>query len=192
MKRLSWSKLFNLTALLSLGLVTSVTSANGATVQGPTAAAIEPRVPAYNTPGNPNSGIKAWEGLLTTSFLSTQQISATATTQPVSIAVGPINIITLTHGRIAIYDNPNAIIPASGAEPLTGSGASQQRAIPLPTNVLISPGATTFSPNFPPTSVAFLCATVGESALRNMCPLLAITAGPAVSTASCVIDNATV
>jgi hypothetical protein len=192
MKRLSWSKLFNLTALLSLGLVTSVTSANGATVQGPTAAAIEPRVPAYNTPGNPNSGIKAWEGLLTTSFLSTQQISATATTQPVSIAVGPINIITLTHGRIAIYDNPNAIIPATGADPSTGPVATQQRAIPLPTNVQINPGATLFTPNYPPTSEAFLSAMVGETALRDMCPNLAITGGGGVTSASCVIDNATV
>src|SRR5690349_12845555 len=100
MKRLSWSKLFNLTALLSFGLVTTVASVNGAsvTVSGPIAdrspvtAEIGARVPA--TAVDPVSGqtvVKAWEGFQTTNYLSTEPYTYTP---PVAgIAVGPVNIL---------------------------------------------------------------------------------------------------
>jgi len=121
MKRLSWSKLFNLTALLSLGLATTVVSVNGAsvTVSGPIAdrspvtTEIGARVPATDT----NSGaIKAWEGFQTTNYLSTEPYTYTPPTA--AIATGPVNILTVVNRRVAMFDNPNAIL-ATG--PVGGS-----------------------------------------------------------------------
>src|SRR5690349_6467178 len=137
MKRLSWSKFFNLTALLSLALVTMVASVNGATVtlSGPTAdrspqtANVGARVPATDA----NSGaIKAWEGFQTTNYLSTEPYTFTPPTA--AIAVGPVNILTVVNRRVAMYDNPNAILTTgpTGASP-TGS---MVHAVPTPTSVV--------------------------------------------------------
>jgi hypothetical protein len=189
MKRLSWSKFFNLTALLSLALVTMVASVNGATVtlSGPTAdrspqtANVGARVPATD----PNSGaIKAWEGFQTTNYLSTEPYTFTPPTA--AIAVGPVNILTVVNRRVAMYDNPNALLTTGpvGASP-TGTTI---HSVPAPTAVVTpaNPGNTQFISNFPPTAEALLDAMLGETILNDVCPTSPQT------TVSCLIDNATV
>jgi hypothetical protein len=70
MKRLSWSKLFTLAALVSLGIVThGVATAQTSRIPVPSQ---QPgaRVPSAS-PGT--SSLKAWEGFQTTNYLNTEQ-----------------------------------------------------------------------------------------------------------------------
>jgi hypothetical protein len=181
MKRLSWSKYFNLTALLSLGLVTTVASVNGAsvTISGPiadrspqTVQEIGARVPAVS-PGT--NLFKAWEGFQTTNFLSTEQYLFSPPLA--SVAAGPTNIITIVNRRIAMFDNPNAIIAnAPGASTTAGT-------VGLPTQMRVVPGPG----QYPPSNEALLDAFLGEAVLRNLCPSGFNQAGG--TTISCLIEN---
>ncbi|MEO8131045.1 MAG: hypothetical protein ABI822_28360, partial [Bryobacteraceae bacterium] len=172
MKRLSWSKLITLTALVSLGIVTSgVATASGPAVtvtkgpagtvgdlpKGSTAAG---RIPATQAPGQ----FKAWEGFTTTNYLNTEQYVFTPPSA--STAAGPVNIITIVNRRIAIYDNPNAIVGPTG-------GATRVPQVLSPTSFL-------------PTSEALLDAMMGEKVLDNLCPT------GRDSNISCLVDNASV
>jgi hypothetical protein len=91
-----------------------------------------------------------------------------------SIATGPLNIITIVNRRIAMFDNPNAIITPAG--PLT---ASTQKVVSGPTA-------------YPPTNEALLDVWLGETVLKTLCPTN--TSGTVLggSTISCLVDHATV
>src|ERR1700694_4758190 len=176
MKRLSWSKFFNVTALLSLSLATMVVSANGAApvVDVNQAGA---RVPAVD--GN-TGAIKAWEGFQTTNYLSTEPY--TYSPAAVGIAVGPTNILTVVNRRLAMYDNPNAILVNST------TGGTYVHGVPAPTNFVnpSNPGNTSFISVYPVASEALVDAFLGEAALTKLCPT------QPQSTISCLIDNLTV
>ena len=189
MKRLSWSKFFNLTALLSLGLVTTVTSANGASVtlsgpiagRSPVTADVGARVPSTD----PNSGaLKAWEGFQTTNYLSTEPYTFSPPTA--GIAAGPVNVLTVVNRRVAMFDNPNAIL--SNATPSTSPTNSFFHSVPGTTAFVSpsNPGITSFVSQFPPSSEALLDAMLGEAVLGRVCPTAPRT------TISCLIENATV
>ena len=173
MKRLSWSKLITLTALVSLGIVTpGVATADGPGItvtKGPagtvgtlpkTSGTPGARIPATQAPGQ----FKAWEGFTTTNYLNTEQYVFTPPSA--STAAGPVNIITIVNRRIAIYDNPNAIVPSVG-------GGTRVPQVLSPTSYL-------------PTSEALLDAWMGESVLNNLCPT------GRDSNISCLVDNASV
>jgi len=116
--------------------------------------------------------LKAWEGFQTTNYLNTEQYLYTRSVA--SIATGPTNIITIVNRRIAMFDNPNAILTPGG--PLT---ASTQKVVAGPTA-------------YPPTNEALLDVWLGEAVLRNLCPTN--TSGNVLggSTISCLVDHATV
>ncbi len=170
MKRLSWSKLFTLAALVSLGIVThgvataqrpSIQISGSGTGRSPvTSQQVESRVPATQAPGQ----FKAWEGFSTTNFLNTQQYVFTPPSA--STAAGPVNIITIVNRRIAIYDNPNAIVPSAG-------GGTRVPQVLSPTSYV-------------PTSEALLDAWIGEAVLNNLCPT------GRDSNISCLVDHASV
>ena len=85
--------------------------------RSPVTTEIGARVPATDA----NSGaIKAWEGFQTTNYLSTEPYTYTPPTA--AIATGPVNILTVVNRRVAMFDNPNAILATgpAGASP-TGS-----------------------------------------------------------------------
>src|SRR3954452_8852299 len=169
MKRLSWSKLFTLAALVSLGIVThGVATAQTSRIPVPSQ---EPgaRVPSAS-PGT--TSLKAWEGFQTTNYLNTEQYLYTRSVA--SIATGPLNIITIVNRRIAMFDNPNAIITPGG--PLT---SSTQKVVSGPTS-------------YPPTNEALLDVWLGETVLRNLCPTNTTGNVLGGSTISCLVDHATV
>jgi hypothetical protein len=169
MKRLSWSKLFTLAALVSLGIVTHGVATAQVTSRIPVTQLPGARVPSAS-PGT--TSLKAWEGFQTTNYLNTEQYLYTRSVA--SIATGPVNIITIVNRRIAMFDNPNAIITPGG--PLT---ASTQKVVSGPTA-------------YPPTNEALLDVWLGEAVLRNLCPTN--TSGNVLggSTISCLVDHATV
>jgi len=117
-------------------------------------------VPATQAPGQ----FKAWEGFTTTNYLNTEQYVFTPPSA--STAAGPVNIITIVNRRIAIYDNPNAIVPSVG-------GGTRVPQVLSPTSYL-------------PTSEALLDAWLGEAVLNNLCPT------GRDSNISCLVDNASV
>ena len=173
MKRLSWSKLITLTALVSLGIVTpGVATADGPGItvtKGPagtvgtlpkTSGTPGARIPATQAPGQ----FKAWEGFTTTNYLNTEQYVFTPPSA--STAAGPVNIITIVNRRIAIYDNPNAIVASVGG----GTRVPQ----------VLS------STSYLPTSEALLDAWMGETVLNLLCPT------GRDSNISCLVDNASV
>ncbi len=170
MKRLSWSKLFTLAALVSLGIVThgvataqrpSIQISGSGTGRSPvTTQQVGARVPATQAPGQ----FKAWEGFTTTNYLNTEQFVFTPPSA--STAAGPVNIITIVNRRIAIYDNPNAIVASIG-------GGTRVPQVLSPTSFL-------------PTSEALLDAWMGEAVLNNLCPT------GRDSNISCLVDNASV
>jgi hypothetical protein len=169
MKRLSWSKLFTLAALVSLGIVTHGVATAQVPSRTPVTSLPGARVPSAS-PGT--TSLKAWEGFQTTNYLNTEQYLYTRSVA--SIATGPVNVITIVNRRIAMFDNPNAIITPGG--PLT---ASTQRVVSGPTS-------------YPPTNEALLDVWLGEAVLRNLCPTN--TSGTVLggSTISCLVDHATV
>ena len=135
MKRLSWSKLFTLAALVSLGIVTHGVataqrpsiqiSGSGAGRTPDTTQQVGARVPATQAPGQ----FKAWEGFVTTNYLNTEQYVFTPPSA--STAAGPVNIITIVNRRIAIYDNPNAILqPAPGGPTLVSDVTGPRSYVP--------------------------------------------------------------
>src|SRR3954454_4831622 len=167
MKRLSWSKLFTLAALVSLGIVT-----HGVATAQTSRIPVQPvgtRVPSASSG---TTSLKAWEGFQTTNYLNTEQYLYTRSVA--SIATGPLNVITIVNRRIAMFDNPNAIITPAG--PLT---ASTQRVVAGPTA-------------YPPTNEALLDVWLGETVLKTLCPTN--TPGNVLggSTISCLVDHATV
>jgi hypothetical protein len=172
MKRLSWSKLFTLAALVSLGIVThGVATAQGPSIQisgsgagrtPQTTQQVGARVPS--TQNGIATQFKAWEGFTTTNYLNTEQYVFTPPSA--STAAGPVNIITIVNRRIAIYDNPNAIVPAVG-------GGTRIPQVLSPTSYL-------------PTSEALLDAWMGEAVLNNLCPT------GRDSNINCLVDNASV
>jgi acyl-coenzyme A thioesterase PaaI-like protein len=83
-----------------------------------------------------------------------------------STAAGPVNIITIVNRRIAIYDNPNAIVASVG-------GGTRVPQVLSPTSYL-------------PTSEALLDAWMGENVLNLLCPT------GRDSNISCLVDNASV
>ena len=170
MKRLSWSKLFTLAALVSLGIVThgvataqrpSIQISGSGTGRSPvTTQQVGARVPASQAPGQ----FKAWEGFTTTNYLNTEQFVFTPPSA--STAAGPVNIITIVNRRIAIYDNPNAIVASVG-------GGTRVPQVLSPTSYL-------------PTSEALLDAWMGEAVLNNLCPT------GRDSNINCLVDHASV
>jgi len=117
-------------------------------------------VPSTQAPGQ----FKAWEGFTTTNNLNTQQYVFTPPLA--STAVGPVNILTIVNRRIAIYDNPNAIVPAAG-------GSTRIPQVLSPTSYL-------------PTSEALLDAMLGEAVLNQLCPT------GRDSNINCLVDNASI
>src|SRR5215210_1629885 len=104
MKRFSWSLLFSFATLVSLGL------ANGQTRVDVDTNVIKARIPS-----SAGGFRKNWEGFTTTNYLNTEQYLFTPPSA--QMAAGPTNIITVVNRRIAIYDNPNAIVPVSNTTP---------------------------------------------------------------------------
>jgi hypothetical protein len=169
MKRLSWSKLFTLAALVSLGIVTHGVATAQVTPRAPVTQIPGSRVPSAS-PGTTN--LKAWEGFQTTNYLNTEQYLYTRSVA--SIATGPTNIITIVNRRIAMFDNPNAIISPGGP-----GSATTQKTVSGPTA-------------YPPTHEALLDAWLGENLLKTLCPTNTSGTVSGGSTISCLVDHATV
>ena len=79
-------------------------------------------------------------------------------------------IVSIVNRRIAIYDNPNAIVPVSSTDP---AGPTRIPQVLSPTSYL-------------PTNEALIDSWLGEGVLDNLCPT------GSFSNISCLVDNATV
>jgi hypothetical protein len=164
MKRFSWSLLFSFATLLTLGLAEAQTQKVDVDPSK-----IKARIPSAGAGGSR----KNWEGFTTTNYLSTEQYLFTP--PMAQMAAGPTNIITVVNRRIAIYDNPNAIVPVTPANP-------PNNAPPGPTRIpqVLNPNA------YLPTNEALVDSWLGEGILNNLCPTASL------SNISCLVDHVTV
>src|SRR5215813_1357391 len=188
MKRLWWSSVLAILAVLCLGFAGSPAAM---AQSGPTLSGVgpegsygldirsSPRRPGLINPlcgvvGGPAVGSadcdsqsgREWEGIASTDYF-TYEPSVYAPPNP-DIAAGPDDILTVVNRTIARYPNPNA-----AAFDNNGGTAS----------VAYNPSGTFF---FPPTSRQFLDVWLGEAALNELCPTFPR------SFASCEISNASV
>jgi len=170
MKRLSWSKLFNLAALTSLGLVTFV-SANAATGIADRApnTPISARIPGvYPSGSNPQAAPNTraiFEGPNATDYFNFAQTDSSLANP--EVAVGPEDILMVVNRQIFRVPNGNApgVAPTVLNPLFTGSTVSQK---------------------------SFLDNWIGETALGQLCPTGAAGTGVTRTSATCQIDNASV
>jgi len=185
MKRLSWSKLFTLGALVSLGIVTHAVATAQGTARIPIVVSQQPRIPATYPTSNPlapaSGGVGTqraqFEGPNATDYFTFQNnFNLAANPQ---IAVGPEDILLVVNSQI--FRTPNGNAP--GVTP------------------------TTLYPNYTATGGqanafqrAFLDNWIGEAALNQLCPTGAQSTVGGVPTDSantrssvtCQLENATV
>jgi len=125
MKRLSWSKLFTLAALVSLGLAANIASA-----------AVPARIPAPYPTGNPlvtpSTPRAEFEGPSQTDFLNGNSTLGAGPLGSAQIAVGPEDILLVANSSIWRLPNGDApgVIPTGlnpGSQLLGGQPFGAQR-----------------------------------------------------------------
>lgn len=171
MKRLSWSKLFNLAALASLGLVTFSPANAGTTGVADRApnTPISARIPGvYPSGSNPQAAPNTraiFEGPNATDYFNFAQTDSSLANP--EVAVGPEDIVMVVNRQIFRVPNGNApgVAPTVLNPLFTGSTVSQK---------------------------AFLDNWIGETALNQLCPTGSAGTGVTRTSATCQIDNASV